>query len=379
MPISPPASIGTPLSEIDTPALLIDLDAMTRNLERMAARASALGVRLRPHAKTHKSAAIAARQIALGAVGVCCQKVSEAEALVADGIGDVLVSNEVVGGPKLARLAALAKRARIGVCIDQPDAIALLAEAARAAEARIDVLVEIDVGGRRCGVAPGSAASALASEVARCDNLRFAGLQAYHGSAQHLRTPQERSTAIGTARAAVQDTLGHLASAGLACDTIGGAGTGTFLLEGSSGVWNELQPGSYVFMDGDYARNTPDEGANAPIFEHALFVLATVMSVSAPQHAVVDAGHKALSNDSGFPTVWERPDIGYHRPSDEHGVLAYAEGARRLAWGEKVLLVPGHCDPTVNLYDWYVGVRGFGTPHAHVETLWSVTARGAVT
>src|SRR4051812_26043726 len=165
MPSSPPADIGAPLSAVDTPALLIDLDAMTRNLERMAARVKALGVRLRPHAKTHKSSAIAAKQIALGAVGVCCQKVSEAEALVADGIGDVLVSNEVVGERKLARLAALAKRARIGVCIDQPESIGLLAEAARAAGSRIDVLVEIDVGAGRCGVAPGSAASVLAAKI----------------------------------------------------------------------------------------------------------------------------------------------------------------------------------------------------------------------
>lgn len=378
MPSSPPADIGAPLSAIDTPALLIDLDAMTRNLERMAARVNALGVRLRPHSKTHKSSAIAAKQISLGAIGICCQKVSEAEALVADGIDDVLVSNEVVGDRKLARLAALAKSARIGACVDQPESIALLAKAARSAGSRIDLLVEIDVGGHRCGVAPGSAASDLAAEIARCDNLRFAGLQAYHGSAQHLRTPQERRAAIDAAQAAVSVTLDHLMNAGFSCETIGGAGTGTFLLEGGSGVWNELQPGSYVFMDSDYARNTPDEGANAPMFEHALFVLATVMSATSPKQAVIDAGHKALSNDSGFPAVWQRPDLSYHRPSDEHGILAYPEGARRLAWGEKVLLVPGHCDPTVNLYDWYVGVRGFGTPDAHVETLWPVTARGAV-
>jgi 3-hydroxy-D-aspartate aldolase len=379
MPSSPPADIGAPLSAIDTPALLIDLDAMTRNLERMAARVNALGLRLRPHAKTHKSSAIAAKQISLGAIGVCCQKVSEAEALVANGIGDVLVSNEVVGERKLARLAALAKRARIGTCVDQPESIALLAKAAQSAGSRIDVLVEIDVGGRRCGVAPGSAAGALAAGIARCDNLRFAGLQAYHGSAQHLRTPQERRAAIDAAQAAVRVTLDHLVSVGFSCETIGGAGTGTFLLEGGSGVWNELQPGSYVFMDCDYARNTPDEGANAPMFEHALFVLATVMSATSPKQAVIDAGHKALSNDSGFPAVWQRPDLSYYRPSDEHGILAYTEGAQRLVWGEKVLLVPGHCDPTVNLYDWYVGVRGFGTRDAHVETLWPVTARGAVT
>ena len=375
---TPPADIGAPLSAVDTPALLIDLDALTRNIERMAARVNTLGARLRPHAKTHKSSAIALKQIAAGAVGICCQKVSEAEALVAEGINDVLITNEIVGERKLARLARLAGNARIGTCIDQPESIALLAKAAHSAGSRIDVLVEIDVGARRCGLAPGAAATTMAAEIARHDHLRFTGLQAYHGRAQHLRTPQERRTAIDDAQVAVSETLDHLRRAGFDCQTVGGGGTGTFVIEGGSRVWNELQPGSYVFMDRDYATNTPDDGANAPMFEHALFVLASVMSATSPGHAVVDAGHKALSNDSGFPLVWQRSDITYHRPSDEHGVLAYAEGAQRLAWGEKVLLVPGHCDPTVNLYDWYVGVRGFGTEDAHVETLWPVTARGAL-
>jgi 3-hydroxy-D-aspartate aldolase len=378
MPTSPPAEIAAPLSEIDTPALIIDLDAFGRNLERMATLVGRLGVRLRPHAKTHKSSVIAARQIALGAVGVCCQKVSEAEALVADGIGNVLITNEIVGARKLTRLAHLARHAHIGVCIDQADSIALLANAAREAGSQIDVLVEVDVGARRCGVAPGITASIFAAKIDRCPNLRFAGLQAYHGSAQHFRSPEERRAAIEGAKAAISETIRHLTEAGLSCETISGAGTGTFHLEGSSGIWNELQPGSYVFMDNDYARNVQDEHASGA-FDHALFVLATVMSTTTPDQAVVDAGHKALSNDSGFPAVWQRPDISYHRPSDEHGVLNIANGAPRLAWGEKVLLIPGHCDPTVNLYDWYVGVRGLGTPTAHVETLWPIAARGAVT
>jgi D-serine deaminase-like pyridoxal phosphate-dependent protein len=378
MPTLPPADIGAPVSEIDTPALIVDLDALTRNLDKMAALARKLGVRLRPHAKTHKSSVIAARQIALGAVGVCCQKVSEAEALVGDGIGDVLVTNEIVGARKIARLAHLARQARIGVCIDQVESIALLADAAQGAGSQIDVLIEVDVGARRCGVAPGAAASKLAAQIARSPNLRFAGLQAYHGAAQHFRSPDERSAAIEAAKAGVVETIRHLTAAGFACETVTGAGTGTFQIEGRSGVWNEVQPGSYVFMDRDYAKNTPDDTHGAAAFDHALFVMATVMSMTTSDQAVVDAGHKALSNDSGFPAVWQRPDISYHRPSDEHGVLTFVDGAQRLAWGEKVLLIPGHCDPTVNLYDWYVGVRGLGRPSAHVEALWPVTGRGAV-
>lgn len=379
MPALPPAEIGAPFSEIDTPALVIDLDAMERNMALMAERAKALGVRIRPHAKTHKSAIIAAKQVALGAVGVCCQKVGEAEALAAGGVRDILISNEVVGARKLKRLAALARQVRLGVCVDEFAQIALLGEAARQVGSRIEVLVEVDVGGRRCGVTPGPEAARFAAEIARHDHLRFGGLQAYHGSAQHLRTPAERKAAIEAAQQAVLDTLASLKAAGFTCDTIGGAGTGTFLIEGASGVWNELQAGSYIFMDADYAKNVSDEGGNAPRFEHALFVLATVMSAVKDTQVVVDAGHKALSNDSGFPTVWQRPGLSYHRPSDEHGVVTVADGAQKPAWGEKLLLVPGHCDPTVNLYDWYVGVRDFGTPRARVETLWPVDARGAVT
>ncbi len=374
----PPTEIGAPFSDIDTPALVIDLDAMERNMALMAARAKELGVRIRPHAKTHKSAVISAKQIALGAVGVCCQKVAEAEALAAGGVRDILVSNEVVGARKLARLAALARQIKIGVCVDQFEQIALIDEAARKAGAHVTVLVEIDVGGRRCGVAPGAAAAQFVAEIARRDNLRFGGLQAYHGSAQHLRMPAERRAAVELAQKAVTDTLGHLKVAGFTCHTIGGAGTGTFLLEGASGIWNELQAGSYIFMDADYAKNTAEEGGNWPKFEHALFVLATVMSATSHEQVVIDAGHKALSNDSGFPAVWQRPGLTYHRPSDEHGVVSVAPGAAAPVWAEKLLLVPGHCDPTVNLYDWYVGVRDFGTPRARVETLWPIDARGAV-
>jgi D-serine deaminase-like pyridoxal phosphate-dependent protein len=375
----PTAQIGAPLSEIDTPALIIDLDAFERNLDTMAAAAARLGVRLRPHAKTHKSPIIAAKQIARGAVGMCCQKVGEAEILVAGGVSDVLVSNEVVGVRKLDRLAGLARHARISVCADDARAVEQLAQAAERAGAQIEVLVEIDVGAGRCGVRPGPAAVHLARQVAGSRHLAFGGLQAYHGAAQHLRTPEERRAAIASAANPTKETVRALADAGFQCRTIGGAGTGTFELEGASGIWNELQAGSYIFMDADYARNVTEGARNASPFEHALFVLATVMSTGGGERAVIDAGHKALSNDSGFPTVLGRPDLRYHRPSDEHGLLDYGSASSRLALGDRVTLIPGHCDPTVNLYDWYVGVRGFGTTEARVEALWPIAARGAVT
>ncbi len=378
MALLPPAAIGMPLRDADTPALVIDLDVFERNLDAMAKACGRFGVRLRPHAKTHKSPVIAAKQIANGAVGVCCQKVSEAEVLAGAGIHDVLITNEVIGSQKLERLADLARHASIGVCVDAPAGVDALSEAARRAGSRVGVLVEIDVGQRRCGVEPGAAAVKLARHVASKPNLDFGGLQAYYGSAQHFRMPDERRAAIAKASELTRETVRLLSEAGLPCPTIGGGGTGTYELESASGLWNEVQPGSYVFMDADYAKNTSDQAAQGPAFGHALFVLSTVMSIH-ESWAVVDAGHKALSNDSGFPIVLGKPGVAYERPSDEHGVLNLDATAWRPALGERLFLIPGHCDPTVNLYDWYVGVRGFGTDQAHVEALWPVAGRGAVT
>ena len=370
----PPAEIGMPLEEVDTPALVLDLDAFERNLQRMAAEVRAAGVRHRPHAKTHKSPIIARRQMAAGAVGVCCQKVSEAEHMVAGGVDDVLVSNQVVGERKIRRLAALAGQARIGVCVDDASNVEALSAAAGAVGATLYVLVEVDVGCGRCGVATPEAALALARQVAEAPGLEFDGLQCYQAAAQHIRDRNERRAAIGKAAAKTRACTELLASGGLACHTVGGAGTGSYRFEVEAGVWNELQAGSYVFMDADYGRNLDDHGGHYADFENALFVYTTVMSVPAEQRVVVDAGLKASSVDSGMPGVHGHADVSYFGPSDEHGNLDLSRSNRRFALGEKVLLVPGHCDPTVNLYDWYVGVRG-----GVVQALWPVAARGALT
>ena len=367
MPLPPPAAAGMPLAEVDTPALLLDLDAFERNVATMAE--AARGVRLRPHAKSHKCPEIALRQIAAGAVGVCCQKVSEATAMVDGGVGDVLVSNEVVGRAKLDRLAALAKRARVSVCVDDAANAGELDDAARAAGVRLDVLIEVDVGANRCGVEPGEPALRLARAVAGSRHLRFAGIHAYQGAAQHLRSVAERSAAIALAAEKARRTRDLLEDEGLECESVTGAGTGTFLFERGSGVWTELQPGSYIFMDADYGRNAWE---GFPGFEQSLYIWSTVMSTPAPSRAIVDAGLKAHSFDSGNPLVAGWPGVEYTRGSDEHGVLKVASGARAPARGEKLRLIPGHCDPTVNLYDWLVCYRG-----ERVEALWPVAARGA--
>ena len=375
MTTRPPAEIGMPLDEVDTPALIIDLDAFERNLHRLADRVQGShSIRLRPHAKTHKCPVIALKQIALGAVGVCVQKVSEAEAMVYGGVRDVLVTNEVVGRQKLRHLMALAHTARIGVCVDDPAQIAdLEAAAGEAGVASLPVHVEINMGGDRCGVEPGEPALALARLVEDMSHLRFAGLQAYHGSAQHLRGWAERQQAIKAAADKAAMTRDLLAANGIACDNITGAGTGTFEFEAGSGVYTELQCGSYIFMDADYGRNLDPDGAPTRAFEPSLFVWATVMSRPAAERAIVDAGLKALAFDSGPPLVWDEPAAVYERASDEHGRLGIAGATNRLRLGDKVKLVPGHCDPTVNLYDWYVGVRG-----ERVEAVWPIVARGAV-
>lgn len=363
----PPAEPGMREEEVETPALLLDLDAFEANLDAMARLLEGTGVKLRAHAKTHKSAVIGRLQMARGAVGQCVQKVAEAEALAWGGIPDILVSNQVVGGTKLARLAALARISQVAVCVDDPQQVLAIAHAAEAAGVRIPVLVEIDCGAGRCGVAPGPEAVALAEFIAKNAHLSFGGLQSYHGSAQHKRKPEERAAAIGHAAEVTRRTVEQLRQRGLDCPIVGGGGTGTFQHEVASGVYTEIQAGSYAFMDADYARNeTP------PPFTQSLFVLATVMSRAIAGVAVVDAGHKAVPTDSGYPQVHGRPGLSYVSASDEHGKLTVADGAAPKL-GEKLRLVPGHCDPTVDRYDWYVGVR-----KGRVECLWPVAARGAM-
>lgn len=366
------AKVGESIGQIDTPALIMDLDSFEKNNALLFESLKPYRVGIRPHAKSHKCPEIAKRQIALGAVGVCCQKVSEAQAFADAGITDILIANEVVGEKKIAALISLARQATITVCVDHADNARALNAAAAAAGIRLNVLIEIDVGAGRCGVAPGDPALVLAKVIQGLSALNLKGLQAYHGPAQHFRTQAERKAAIQSAAEAARTTRDLLGANGIGCETITGAGTGSYLLEAASGVFNEVQPGSYIFMDADYARN--DWAANdMPRFEHSLFVLASVMSASRPGHAVVDAGLKASSVDSGMPTVSDRPGVTYLKASDEHGVLSIDANAMPVTLGERIRLVPGHCDPTVNLYDELILVR-----KGKVEAIWPIAARGAV-
>lgn len=380
------ASIGQRVDRIDTPSLVVDLDAMERNIQRMADFARKHGVRWRPHAKMHKSAEIALLLQRAGATGACVQKVAEAETLAAGGVNDIFISNEVVAAPKLLRVARMAAQlaargGRLAIAVDSAEGIERLAEAMALAGSThgIDVLVEIDVGQGRCGVPPGAPAVALALAVAHHARLRFAGLQAYHGRAQHFVSATERREAIAAAVRAAEHTRALIVAAGLPVPLVTGSGTGTLVHEAASGVYGELQAGSFLFMDADYARNEREPAQ--PAFEQALFVKTQVISVS-DSHAVCDAGHKSHAIDSGLPTVALLPPeraLRYANGGDEHGVL-YADGpkARLPALGRMLWLVPGHCDPTVNLHDFLIGVRG-GLAMGVVERIIRVDARGALT
>ena len=362
--------------------LVLDAEAVNRNMQRMAEFAAKHQIKLRPHAKLHKSADIARLQMQAGAIGVCVQTVGEGEALAAGGVNDIFISNEIVSPAKLRRVAGLAqllknRSGRLAIAVDSDEGIDRLALAMQTTSAAIDVFIEIDVGQGRCGVAPGPAAVALVQRLQGSARLRYAGLHAYHGGAQHLRTVAERRNAIGQAALRVAATRDALAQANLAPAIITGGGTGTFGLEAASGLWNELQPGSFLFMDADYARNERDNAQ--PAFEQALFVKSQVISVQ-DGHAVCDAGCKSIALDSGPPLVHAlpgQPALIYASGGDEHGILRPATAGGPLpAVGDTVWLIPSHCDPTVNLHDAMIAVQG-GLAAGAVSAVVRVDARGA--
>ncbi|MEM8824043.1 MAG: 3-hydroxy-D-aspartate aldolase BhcC [Pseudomonadota bacterium] len=368
-----PALPGMDEADIQTPCLVLDLDALERNIQKMGDYAKAHGMRHRVHGKMHKSVDVAKLQVELGgACGVCCQKVSEAEVFARGGIKDVLVSNQVRDPAKIDRLARLPKLgARAICCVDDVANVADLSAAAQKHGTEIECLVEIDCGAGRCGVTTTPEVVEIAKAIDAAPGLKFAGLQAYQGAMQHLDDYQERQGKTQIAIDMVQDAVDTLKGEGLACDIVGGGGTGSYYFESNSGVYNELQCGSYAFMDADYGRILDKDGnrIDRGEWENALFILTSVMSHAKAEKAIVDAGLKAQSVDSGLPVIYGRTDVEYVKCSDEHGVVADPDGVLKV--NDKLRLVPGHCDPTCNVHDWYVGVRG-----GKVETLWPVSARG---
>jgi 3-hydroxy-D-aspartate aldolase len=368
--------IGQPGSRaaLDTPALVVNIEAFERNVAKMADYARARGVALRPHAKTHKSVACARRQIAAGAIGMCCATLGEAEAMVGGGIPGVHITSPQVTPSKIARLIALNRSAPLGlsVVVDHPDNLAALDQATQEVGTRLDVLVDFSAGLARTGCADADAVLALARAAAAAGGLRLRGIQSYSGNLQHIAVRAERARRAQEQRAKLRRILAQLREAGIAIDVITGAGTGTYDLDGDDNLFTELQAGSYIFMDVDYQRALLD-GCNAPAFETSLFVATSVVSTNSRGYVTTDAGLKAFATDGPVPEVAKGAPEGsrYEFFGDEHGKLNLPDGAAKPPLGTCIECATPHCDPTVNLYDVYHVVRG-----DTLIDIWPIEARG---
>jgi D-serine deaminase-like pyridoxal phosphate-dependent protein len=359
--------------EIPTPALLLDLDRFERNVQRMAAHVKAAGKKLRPHSKTHKCPEIARRQIAAGAVGVCCAKVGEAEVMAAHGIRNLLITTEVVGPEKIGRLVGVLGLApETMVVVDHHDNVRELATAMGRAGLVLNVLVDVEVGGRRTGVEPGEAALDLGRRVMAERSLNLRGLQGYAGHCAHVEGWEARRRASHRWMARLMKTRALFERHGLPVDIVSGGSSGTFDIDVDLPGLTELQSGSYCVMDLDYRRIGGRSGPVYDAFEMALTVLTTVVSRPSAELAVIDGGLKAFSTDKPFvPEVVEWPGLEYSWAGDEHGRLTIGDPDRAPRLGDLIELYPPHCDPTFNLYDRVYALRG-----DRVEAVWEIAARG---
>ncbi|MDR7058333.1 MULTISPECIES: DSD1 family PLP-dependent enzyme [unclassified Sphingopyxis] len=360
-------------ADLNTPVLVLDVDALDRNIQRMAALTAQHGVALRPHAKTHKSVDIAKRQLAAGAVGVCCAKIGEAEVLAEGGVTGILITSPVAAPAAIERLAKLAVTDDgLMAVVDHPGVAERIDAALAAAGAKLDVIIDIDPGIARTGVASAEAAVALAKTIAASPHLEYRGVQFYCGSQQHIESYAERRAAIVERTAYLQAVIAALTEAGFAPAIITGSGTGTHRIDLELGVFTELQAGSYVFMDKQYLDCDIADGAEPP-FEVSLSVDARVVSANHSGLVTIDAGYKSLSTDGGVAVVQGgAPETAFFAfMGDEHAALIAPEIGNALAPGDPVSLTVPHCDPTVNLYDFYHIVAG-----DTLVDIWPVSARG---
>lgn len=358
---------------LNTPVLIVDVDQLDRNITAMQALARTHGVALRPHAKTHKSLAIARRQIAAGAIGLCCAKIGEAEVLADGGIEGLLITSPVAAPTAIRRLAALAKRSRgLIAAVDNPDVVARTQDALAAEGATLDVVIDVDPGIRRTGVASAEAAIALARVIAGSSNLKLRGVQYYCGVQQHIEDYAARGAAIVERTAYMQDVITGLSGAGYPPEIVTGSGTGTHRIDLDLGVFTELQAGSYALMDKQYL-DCDLVGDGSTPFPPSLTVDSRVVSANHAPLVTIDAGFKSLSTDGGVAQVADGAprDAMFVFMGDEHAALVAPGLGETLRPGDLVTLVVPHCDPTVNLYDNYHAVRD-GT----LVDIWPVDARG---
>ncbi|MGC8878753.1 MAG: DSD1 family PLP-dependent enzyme [Anaerolineae bacterium] len=352
--------------DIDTPALCLDIEAVEANVTRMAEFARQAGVHLRPHAKTHKCPMLAHMQLAAGAIGITCAKLSEAEVLVAAGIRDILIANQVIGSAKIARLVNLAAHSEVIVAVDDPENVAELDAAAQAKGVRLRVVIEIDIGMQRCGVTPGQPVLELARQITRSPGLRFEGVMGYEGHVIFTPDPEERKVKTEASLQLMMDSVELLRKAGFPVKIVSGGGTGTYFITGRYPGVTELQVGSYITMDSQYREVVGID------FAYALTVLATVIRVHGDKRAIVDAGMKTMTRDFGMPLVLEPPGWKVTALAEEHGFLERLDGPP-LKRGDKVKIVPNHGCTTINLHDHYYVIR-----RGILEAIWPIAARGKI-
>ena len=358
--------IGMHALDIDTPALCLDIEAAEANIARMAAFARQAGVHLRPHAKTHKSPMLAHMQLVAGAIGITCAKLGEAEVLVAGGIRDILIANQVIGAAKIARLVNLAAHSEVIVAVDDAENVAELDAAAQAKGVRLRVVIEIDIGMQRCGVAPGPSVLDLAQQIARSPGLRFEGVMGYEGHVIFTPDPEERKVKTEASLQLMMESVERLRKAGFPVNIVSGGGTGTYFITGRYPGITELQVGSYITMDSQYREVVGID------FAYALTILATVIRVHGDKRAIVDAGMKTMTRDFGMPLVLDPPGWKVTALAEEHGFLERLDGPP-LKRGDKVKIVPNHGCTTINLHDHYYVIR-----RGVLEAIWPIAARGKV-
>jgi len=363
-----PAKIGMNLNEIQTPCLVIDYNKFEKNILKMKEFVLNNNVKLRPHAKMHKSFNVADFQIKFGgAHGICCQKVSEAEVFARQGIQDILITNQVTDLFKINRLTSISCNGiKLSCCVDDEENIININKSAKEKNTQIDLYIEFDCGANRCGIQSFNEIEKLILLINKLSSVNFVGFQAYNGSIQHIEDFNKRKEAVKKTCIKInklKDKFNNFSP------IITGVGTGCFDLEVNENVYDEIQVGSYAFMDAHYSSLKHDNKINnTNDFENSLFVLSSVMSNVIDKQAVVDAGLKSIAVDSGLPKVFAS-NVDYLKCSDEHGIISDPENSLNI--NDKLFLIPGHCDPTCNLHDWYVVMK-----NDTVIDIWPVSARG---
>lgn len=362
----PQSLIGVRKHDLDTPILCIDLDRMESNIRKMAGFCRDQGVEWRPHAKCHKTPAIAQKQIAAGAIGVTCAKVSEAEVQAAGGVRDVLIANVLAGARKVERVAALRRHADPIVACDHYAQVEPLAAACRRYGVEVRVIVEVNIGLDRVGVRPGEDTVQLAQAIDKLPGVRFSGIMGYEGHLLQVADPAEKESKIRESIGMLLACKEQIAQAGLPCEIVSAGGTGSYQVTAAIPGVTEIQAGGGIFMDPYYRLN-----CQVRDLEYALTVLTTVVSRPTLERAVVDAGRKALSPDIAMPLVVGHEDAHVARLSAEHGVLTLGPKSRNLKIGDKIELVVGYGDFTTVLHDEFYGFR-----NERLETVWPILGRG---